>query len=214
MSGTGAAAQQIDDATLMQRIAARDEAALRALYARHSGMVFAICLRILRDRSEAEQVLIDVFAEAWQHAARYDTTRGTPGGYLALLARSRAIDVARSRKRSSGTQTLRTDEAETGFTSASGRPSSVAQPIDATLSEERCAVVAEALNALGENQRTAVELAFYDGLSHSEIAVKLDRPIGTVKTQIRQGLIRMRDALREYWEGANEDRTKTTRGTA
>ena len=86
-----------------------------------------------------------------------------------------------------------------------------AQPIEATLADERHSIVLAALDALGENQRTAVELAFYDGLSHSEIAIKLDRPIGTVKTQIRQGLISMRDALRDYWEGVNRG-TQRTRG--
>lgn len=189
-----AEAEQIDDLTLMRRVAQRDEAALRALYARHSATVYGICLRIVRDAAEAEQLLIDVFAEAWDHSSRFDGLRGSPSGYLALLARSRAIDYVRSAKRRR--------ERTAGATETPSWTQDVAvQPVDPTMTEECRSVVVAALATLDPNQRVPVELSFYEGLSHSEIAVKLDRPIGTVKTQIRQGLIRMRDALRSYWEG-------------
>ena len=171
-------AQKDDDFLLMRRVSERDEAALRALYQRHSGMVFGMCLRILRDRGEAEQVLIDVFAEVWQQASRFDSTRGSTAGYLALLARSRSIDNARSRKSANRTQALRPQDRDLGDAGRSLRE--VVQPIDSTLAHERDKMIVAALDSLGEHQRVAVEMAFYQGLSHSEIAAKLDRPIGTV----------------------------------
>jgi RNA polymerase sigma-70 factor (ECF subfamily) len=184
-----------DDVALMLRIAAGEQAALRALYDRHNGVVFAICLRILRDRSEAEQTLIDVFAEVWEQSGRFDASRGTPVSYIALLARSRAIDRVRARKKDASTSLD-----AVGPTIAES--DNATDPVTRTLADERKALVARALSSLDANQREAVELAFYDGLSHSEIAAKLSKPLGTVKTHIRQGLIRMRDQLRSCWEGA------------
>ena len=189
-----AAVDQADDVVLMQRIAARDGAALRLLYDRYGRVCLAICVRILRDRNEAEQLLIDVFAEVWERCDRYDASRGTPITYLITLSRSRAIDRVRSRK-SAPSISL---DAAPGIGAASDES---AGPLDQTLLGERRGIVREALRKLEANQREAVELAFYDGLSHSEIAEKLHKPLGTVKTHIRQGLIRLRDQLRSQWGG-------------
>jgi RNA polymerase sigma-70 factor (ECF subfamily) len=188
-------AQASDDVALMQRIAAGEQAALRTLYDRHSGVVFAICLRVLRDRNEAEQTLIDVFAEIWEQSGRFDSSRGTPVSYIALLARSRAIDRVRARKKDATTSLD-----VVGPTVAES--DNLADPLNRAVADERKTIVAQALSSLDANQRQVVELAFYDGLSHSEIAAKLNKPLGTVKTHIRQGLIRMRDLLRTSWEGA------------
>ena len=158
-------------------------------------MVLAVCFRILRDRNEAEQLLIDVFAEAWERCNRYDPTRGTPITYLITLARSRAIDRLRSRK-SSAASSLETIDSIVATSDKSDGP------LELTLLGERRNIVRQALGTLGPQQREAVELAFYDGLSHSEIAQRLNKPLGTVKTHIRQGLIQLRDRLRSQWEGA------------
>jgi RNA polymerase sigma-70 factor (ECF subfamily) len=186
---------QTDDVVLMQRVASRDPDALRALYDRYARVILAICVRILRDRDESEQLLIDVFAEVWDRSDRYDVSRGTPITYLITLARSRAIDRVRAKKKSTP---LSLDAIPMPLASSDKSDG----PLDQTLAGERRVVVRQALGTLDENQRQAVELAFYDGLSHSEIAEKLHKPLGTIKTHIRQGLIRLRDNLRNQWEGA------------
>jgi RNA polymerase sigma-70 factor (ECF subfamily) len=187
--------QVADDLALMKRISRRDPDALRALYDRHAGLVMGICLRIIRDRSEAEQLVIDIFAEIWERFERYEPSRGTPVTYLVTLARSRAIDRYRSR-RQNPTVSLE------AISTASDASDKSAGPVDSALAGERQSNVATALQSLEPHQRQAVELAFYEGLSHSEIAEKLKKPLGTVKTHIRQGLIRLRDVLRSQWEGA------------
>ena len=177
----------------MDQVAARDAEAMRVLYERYASVCFAVCLRVLRDRHEAEQVLIDVFAEAWRNADRFDPTRGSVVGYLAMMARSRAIDYARSTRRNPTRSLARGD----GHI-ADVRPN--AQPSARPLADERNRAVHDALDTLSPAQREAVELAFYDGLTHVEIAARLNRPLGTVKTHIRQGLVAMRDGLRGFWK--------------
>ena len=182
-----------DDYELMRAIAKeRDERAFAALYDRHSGLVFTLCLRVLHDKAEAEDLLVDVFYEVWEKADRYDPSRGSPTTYLATLARSRAIDRLRSKSsRSVGaTITLVRDD----------HPAPTADPSQQTADAERRSVVTTALQQLDPAQRQAIESAYYDGLSHSEIAAKLNKPLGTVKTWIRTGLIRLRDSLRSQYE--------------
>jgi len=192
---TRLSADQTDDVVLMQRVAERDGDALRALYDRYGRVCLAICVRILRDRNEAEQLLLDVFTELWERCDRYDASRGAPITYLITLSRSRAIDRVRARKSTPATSL---DSIPAILTPSDNRES----PLDQTMLGERRAIVLRALHQLDDNQRKAVELAFYDGLSHSEIAEKLNKPLGTIKTHIRQGLIRLRDQLRSQWEGA------------
>lgn len=187
MAASAGANAAPDDYRLMEAIAARDPNALRALYDRHSPLVFALCLRVLRDRAAAEELLGDVFLEVWQRSARYDATRGNPVAYLVMLARSRAIDRKRARPK---------DQPAALDAEAFGLAGGDAPPSDSVVTAERKAIIARALDELDPVQRQAIECAFYDGLSHSEIADKLDRPLGTVKTWIRQGLIRLRDVLR------------------
>jgi len=148
----------------------------------------------VRDPQDAEQVLIDVFADVWERPARFDAARGSPGAYLTLLARSRALDHLRGERRR--------DRHAAALAAESPACDATDGAADGTmLADERAAAVVAALDALDPSQRAAVRLSFYDGLSHPEIAARLGRPLGTVKTQVRQGLIRMRDALRTYWEG-------------
>jgi RNA polymerase sigma-70 factor (ECF subfamily) len=176
----------LNDVVAMAAIAKGDRAALADLYDRYNRLVFTLCLRMLKNRGDAEDVLIDVFSELWERSARYDATRGSPLSYLMTLTRSRAIDRMRSRGK------LVTSELNDAFPPASDAPGPEAL-VD--LGEQRERVVA-AMGSLEPVYREAVELSFYDGLSHSEIAAKLNKPLGTIKTYIRQGLIRLRDRLR------------------
>ncbi|HZN54816.1 MAG TPA: sigma-70 family RNA polymerase sigma factor [Candidatus Polarisedimenticolaceae bacterium] len=182
-----------DDFALMDAIAGRDQGALAALYDRHSGVVLGACLRILRDRGEAEEVTGDVFIEVWDRASRYDPARGHPVAYLLNLARSRAID----RLRSQGRRTRLFVEPEPRERASDDDPL-----VDSMTAQMR-AHLDRALAALAPGQKRALELAYFDGMSHSEIASALGEPLGTVKTRIRQGLLRMRETLDAvYGEGA------------
>lgn len=187
-----------DDYALMDAIALeRDPDALRAFYDKHASVVYAVCLRVLRDRHEAEDLLVEIFQELWDKADRYDSLRASPRTYLMTLTRSRAID---RKRRLSGASATVTTVAETGDLDDASQPaastaSSNLSPVEATILTERRAIVIDALHQLEPAQRQAIECAYYDGLSHSEIAEKLNKPLGTVKTYIRQGLIRLRQAL-------------------
>lgn len=182
-----------DDFRLMDAIAARDAAALSALYDRHAPGVMGVCLRILRDRAEAEEVAGDVFIEIWNRAERFDPTRGHPVAYLLSLARSRAIDRLRSR--------VRRDRIFSAPEDVDAR--SAADPFqDSSIAQMRVHLE-RALAGLQPGQREALELAYFDGMSHSEVAAQLGEPLGTVKTRIRQGLLRLRERLAAvYGEGA------------
>jgi RNA polymerase sigma-70 factor (ECF subfamily) len=179
---------QPDDFELMLRIERGDADALGTIYDRYGGLVYTLGVRILRDRSEAEELVSDVFLEIWRRAKRYDPARGAPMTYLVTLARSRAID----RQRSASFQAR-------GKTSASGNQntaSTAADPTAIAILGENARQVRAALAQLDPVYRQAVEMAFFDGLTHNQIAEKLAKPLGTVKTYIRQGLIRLRDCLR------------------
>jgi len=180
---TGAA----DDHALMEGIAARDPAALQSLYDRHASLVLALIVRILHDHAEAEDVMIDVFWELWERGDRYDAARGNPLTYLTTLARSRAIDRRRAKGR------FQPAARESGSALAAPQSDS---PERGAVAEEHRVLVTQALLGLDPAQRDAIECAFYDGLTHIEIAEKLGKPLGTVKTYIRQGFIRLRQSLR------------------
>jgi RNA polymerase sigma-70 factor (ECF subfamily) len=182
------ASQEDDDAAAMRRMAAGEGAALAELYDRHARVMFSLAFRVLRDQGDAEEVVQDVFAQAWRQAARYDTTRGVVVAWLLMMTRSRAIDRLRTRR---GVPTLREE------TPAVLRdlPDGTAPADLALLSVEQVARVRAALEDLPALQRTAIELAFYEGLTHAEIAARLEQPLGTVKTRIRLGLLRLRTAI-------------------
>jgi RNA polymerase sigma-70 factor, ECF subfamily len=171
----------------MQAIAAGDRAALSTLYDRHGGLLLAICRRVLHDAAEAEDVLTEIFVEVWTRSDRYNPARGSPLTYLVTLSRSRAIDRKRSRGKGPHVTSDNTDI---------GQASSTPGPFQLMELNEQAAAVRDALAELEPAQREALECAFYEGLSHSEIAQKLNKPLGTVKTYIRQGLIRLRDRIR------------------
>ncbi len=179
-----------DDYTLMRAIAAGDAEALRTFYDRHSPVVYALALRMLRQPQDAEQLLTDVFFEVWNSRERYDEVRSNPVTYLMRLTRSRAIDRLRRKGPVGGKGGVSLDPAA-GIDVAVNAAPQAAMEAD----EERVRI-GRALAALEPEQRTAVECAYYEGLSHSQIADRLNKPLGTVKSYIRLGLARLRDVLK------------------
>ncbi|HEX8322597.1 MAG TPA: sigma-70 family RNA polymerase sigma factor [Tepidisphaeraceae bacterium] len=176
------------DIALMQRIAERDPAALRELYDRHAGLIYAIALKMLKSRDEADDLVTDLFWELWNKSARYDVTRAAPVTYMVTLARSRCIDrLRRSNRHKASSLDSQAERQETDAPS----------PLEGALLDENRGLVRQAMSRLDANQRQALESAYFEGLTHSEIAEKLGKPLGTVKTYIRQGLIRLREALRK-----------------
>ncbi len=199
MTGAGPTATPPDDMQLMAAIARGDQNAFAELYDRHAKLMFALCLRILRDRNEAEEVLSELFMELWRRADRYERGRGAPVAYLINLTRSRAIDRLRTRKRDRAVIVDSPQSAEEAYADAGidAAPS----PLGATLDEERRQRVHRALDGLTAAQRQAVELSFLQGMSHSQVAATLGEPLGTVKTRIRQGLLQLREALQPLYGG-------------
>ncbi len=175
------------DATLLQRLLQRDVGAFEELYDRHSRVVYALVLRILQQASTSEEVVQDVFLQVWRNAARYDAKRGPFLPWLLTMARNRALDHLRLK---SERQRRREDQAEE-------LPSAVSMPnFEGDLDERRRASkVRELIDSLNPQQKRAIELAYFEGLSHSEIASALQEPLGTVKSWIRNGLLRLKEGL-------------------
>jgi RNA polymerase sigma-70 factor, ECF subfamily len=175
------------DATLVDRLLQRDVSAFEQLYDRHSRIVYSVVLRILQQGATAEEVVQDVFLQLWRNAARYDSARGPFVPWLLTLARNRALDQLRL---NSERQRKREDQPEE-LPSVPVLPS-----FETTLDEKRQAErVRAALASLEPRQQRALELAYFEGLSHSEIAAKLQEPLGTVKSWIRNGLLRLKAGL-------------------
>ncbi len=176
---------QDDDVDLLKAIAAKDEAALALLYDRYRVMLFGLLMRILNNREEAEDVLQEVFLQVWRKAGDFNENRGRPFTWLVTLGRSRGIDRLR-------TLAARNRVAEAGAREASEEISDAAT--DAFKSEQR-GLVTNALAQLPDEQKRPIMLAYFDGLSQSEIATCLGTPLGTVKTRMRTGLMKLRELL-------------------
>jgi RNA polymerase sigma-70 factor, ECF subfamily len=193
---------ELDDYVLMARIGDRQPEALRLLYNRHSPVLLGLCLRVLKDRAEAEQILIDVFWEAWERADRYDPSRAAPRTYLTMMTRSRALDVLRRRRAALGN--AGNDRSATTFALDGTLPSTELAPLNRMLAGERSESVRDALLSLDDDERSLIEACFYDGYTHAALAAKLRQPLGTVKTRIRRGLARLRTKLRYVFEEPGE----------
>ena len=173
--------------SLVGRVATGDQSALAALYDATNRFVYSLVLRVLGDMSSAEDVLIDVYTQVGRKAASYDAFRGAPLAWIATIARSRAID----RLRSSHQDQYRQESLDV-LGEATANSSS---PEEFASASERQKLVREALNLLTVEQRQVIELAYYSGLSHGEVAEKLNQPLGTVKTRTRLGMMKLREAL-------------------
>ena len=165
----------------------RDAAALGDLYDRYSRSVYSLACRILSDRTEAEDVVQDVFSQAWRQAAAYDERRAPVAGWLLMMARTRSID--RLRARSGRIQMVQ------ALPTLPDPPDQHEGPEAMAIGEEEAARVRAALETLTESQRSAIELAYYEGLSQSDIAARLREPLGTIKTRIRTGLLKLLAAM-------------------
>lgn len=169
------------DFDLLTRVSGGDELALAHLYERHSRLVFAMALRVLNDRAAAEDVVQEIYLQIWRSPMKYVAERGGLGGWLAVVARNRAIDTLRRRRP--------TDPID-------GLP--LVSPQDVGRQAEHNVLLERARGAIAKlpaTERVALELAFFDGLSHTEIAAKLQQPLGTVKSRIRTALGRLEEVF-------------------
>lgn len=175
------------DATLVRRLLQKDVSAFEQLYDRHSRVVYGLVHRILQQAGTAEEVVQDVFLQLWRNAAQYDSSRGPFLPWLLTLARNRALDTLRLK---SERQRRREDQTE------ELPPVTAAPEFEKQLDEKRRAEkVRTLMSFLNPQQRKAIELAYFEGLSHSEIAEALKEPLGTVKSWIRNGLLRLKEGL-------------------
>jgi RNA polymerase sigma-70 factor (ECF subfamily) len=175
------------DATLVHRLLQKDVSAFEQLYDRHSRAIYSLVLRILQQAGTAEEVVQDVFLQLWRNAAQYDVSRGPFVPWLFTLARNRALDTLRLK---SERQRRREDQTE------ELPPIASVPQYEQQLDVKRRAEKVRALMAsLSPQQKKAIELAYFEGLSHSEIAAALKEPLGTVKSWIRNGLLRLKEEL-------------------
>ena len=181
------------DNELLRAVARGDESALAQIYDRYSSILLGLLLRILHSRGEAEDVLQEVFLQVWRKAADFDESRGRAFTWLVTLARSRAIDRLRSLDARSRAATASAAEPSEEVSDASA---------DAFRAEQR-EIVRRALAELSAEQRQALVLAYEEGLTQTEIAARLKQPLGTVKTRTRAGLMKLRELLRDKFEGAD-----------
>lgn len=180
-SNSDAASGSSDDSTLLARIGQGDETGMEAIFKRYSGPVYSVALRVLHDSGQAEDVMQEIFLQLWRNPEAFVHGRGSLGAWLVVVARNRAIDVLRRRK-----PTDSVDEVV------------LASPCDISAEAERNGMMEKVrviLADLPEEQRKSLELAYFEGLSHSEIASRTGDPLGTVKTRIRLGLMSLRKAL-------------------
>jgi RNA polymerase sigma-70 factor (ECF subfamily) len=169
----------------LRAVARGDEQALAALYDRYRLILFGLILRILHSQPEAEDVLQEVFLQVWRRAADFDETRGRPFTWLVTLARSRAID----RLRSTSARERTVDEA------ARAVPESISDAASDAVKSEQGEIVRRALAELPEEQRRPLLLAYFEGLTQTEIAARTGTPLGTIKTRMRSGMIKLRELL-------------------
>jgi RNA polymerase sigma-70 factor (ECF subfamily) len=188
----------IPDSSLVARAVGGDERAFGELYDRYGGMAYSLACSIVGEAADAEEVVADAFAQVWRSAAGFDPARGSVAAWLATITRTRALDLVRSRKRRARVleeAAVVTDEGETLVLA----PTREASDRGAELTETS-AIVRRSLAELPAPQRRVIELAYFGGLSQSEIAAQLAEPLGTVKTRMRAGMEKLRQALRPLLE--------------
>ena len=180
------------DVRLLQRIAARDTAALGELDDWHSRLLFGLILRIVRDRGEAEDILQEAFLRVWTRAETYDAQTGGPLPWIVRVARNRAIDRLRARRVRAAVDAPAIDVAAV---EAAVPASGIQTPEAAVMIAEKRRTLTDALAGLPADQRQLIEAAFFEGYTHSELEQRFGLPLGTVKTRIRAGMIAMRQRL-------------------
>ncbi len=189
--------QPVPDSALVERMMAGDEGALSALYDRYSGMLYAMLLRILRDTGAAEEVLQDLFLQLWRGAARFDGSRGSMAAWLLVIGRNRALSRLRGKERREFVP-----DGDDGF-------SMETVPASGNLEDEAARTelmdrLRGAMAALPPEQREAVELAYFEGMTQTEIAARTGSPLGTVKSRVRAAM----QTLKQLFD---DESTRTTR---
>jgi RNA polymerase sigma-70 factor, ECF subfamily len=180
--------ESLSDSALMEQLAHQVPEALEILYDRHSRAVYSLALRIAQQATSAEEIVQDVFLQLWRKAHHYQASRGPLEPWLLTLARNRSLDHMRLKREK---QRRREDTLEEPLACTAPNPEHIADR------EHRAARVRVLMRSLPERHRRAIELAYFDGMTHSEIARELKEPLGTVKSWIRTGLLRLREALEE-----------------
>ena len=178
-------------ARLLGRIAAQDRAAVAEFYDEAAGLLFSTALRILGDAQEAEEVIQDVFVQIWEKAATFDPALGTALHWALSITRNRSIDRLRGRQRRQ--RLLNEFQEEAAVASEAADP-----PAQTGMAAEELAAVRKAVGALSREQRQAIEMAFFGGMTHVEIAEALNEPLGTVKARVRRGMLKLRESLQPY----------------
>lgn len=188
MNARSASVPSSADRRLLDRVVGGDGEALRSIYERCSAKAFGIAQQILGSRPEAEEVLQETFLEVWKRAREYDPRRGGVEGWVVTIARSRSIDRLRTRSTAA-----RVRESDPSSAMSQAAPA----PLEAAERRQDRERVAAALRALPVEQRRVLELAYFEGLSQTEIAHRLGEPLGTVKTRVRLGMEKMAGLLAE-----------------
>jgi len=179
-------ASLVDESAVIVRIAHQEQTALTELYDRYGRVLYSLAYRILGSPEEAEEVVLDVFAQVWKNAASYSHHRGRVDSWLFMMTRSRALDRIRRRKRQ-----LRSIQA----ISLETKGCSTEDPVEEVFITQRRVQILMALAQLPSQQREALELAYFNGLTHAEIAAQTNIPLGTIKTRLRLGLAKLREIL-------------------
>ena len=169
------------DAELVAKLIAGDEQAMARIYDSYSSLVYSVALRVAGDTGAAEDILQDVFMQLWRNPAAFDSRRGSLPAWLAVITRHRAIDALRKRR-------PETDIADVVVSSSTNLASETERNITV-------AKIRQTLDGMPPLQRSALEMAFFEGMTHTEIAAKTGEPLGTIKTRIRSGLLSLREAL-------------------
>lgn len=177
---------------LLRRVASQDHQALAELYDNLSGVLFSTAVHILGDTREAEEVIQDVFVQIWTRAATFDAQLGAPFHWTLGITRHRCIDYLRARQRRSRLLNEATTETE-----ILSRPTAPTSAHDA-LGAEELARVRAAVKELPPDQQQAIELAFFGGMTHQEVAEELNEPLGTIKARIRRGMLKLKESLKAY----------------
>lgn len=181
------------DAELLKRLALGDERDLGELYDRHSATAYSLARAIVRDAADAEEVVAEAFAQMWRTAASFDAGRGSVAAWVTTIVRTRALDLIRAQRRRAR---VLDDAALSADEAIAGAPSGADTPDRDVERAEAAALVRRSLADLPVPQRRVLELAYFGGMSQSEIAEHLKEPLGTVKTRMRAGLEKLRNALR------------------
>ncbi|MER3523425.1 MAG: hypothetical protein C4326_04990 [Ignavibacteria bacterium] len=181
-----------DDVRLLVRIKEGDQAAFAQLYDRYAPLLYSMVLRIVRETTEAEDVLQEIFLTIWNKASSFDEAKGSVYTWIVTIARRKAIDRLRSKEIVNRDERLH-DDAVTGIPDAAY----MTNPLNAAIGNEYEALMRTALATLSDEQRTVIEMSYYEGYTQEQISQRLHVPLGTVKTRMRQGLIKLREYLHD-----------------